>query len=116
MSSPEFNLYLNDNRNLLENYGYNLDKVCEEKITQKITNQKNLNNNNNTLNYKNTFKTNSDKGEITTKLEKLHEEMDNIKKEMLITSENERNKNQLNNNKYKKKILRNLILKKDEYS
>ena len=114
MSSPEFNLYLNDNRNLLENYGYNLDKVCEEKITKTITNQKNLNNNNNKLNNKNIFKTNPNKGEITTKLEKLHEEMDNIKKEMLITSENERNQNQINNSKYKKMILRNLILKKDD--
>ena len=39
MTSDDFLFYLNDNNNLLENYDYNLDKVCQERVNINFLNK-----------------------------------------------------------------------------
>ena len=81
LKSTEFISYINDENNLLENYDYNLDKVCQERINANYL-KKNL-----VIQEKNqkfrdgdrNAKSDIFKEEINGKLRKLHKEMDEIK-------------------------------------
>ena len=116
IGSEEFIQYLNDKNNLLENYEYNLDKVCKERINinykynNQIKEEENKNNNNEN-NKKDIFKE-----EMESKLIKLHKEIDDIKNKIYSNNtynyENEQNNNKIKNVKLRKMILNEINSKK----
>ena len=79
LKSTEFISYINDEHNLLENYDFNLDKVCQERVNANCL-KKNLaiQEKNKKFRDKNA-KTDLFKEEISVKLRKLHQEMDDIR-------------------------------------
>ena len=124
MNSNEFVIYLNDKNNLLENYEYNLDKVCQERVynnsLKDISDINEEKKNNEIGDNKEKFKKELNRDDETKiKLKKIHQEIDSIKNTILMnnfnfqTSNNNSNKNSNKNsniNIIKKMKLRKYIL------
>ena len=117
LRSTEFISYINDENNLLENYDYNLDKVCQERVNANCL-KKNLVIQEKNKKFKDrNAKSDIFKEEISLKLRKLHKEMDDIKN--ILNSQgndefSERNEySQPRTHTNKKSNLRNLVINED---
>ena len=115
LNSYEFVMYLNDKKNLLENYEYNLDKVCKERVNNNILkdiNDINKEKKNNAIeNNKVNIKTELDRDD-DAKLKKLHQEIDSIKNKILMNNFNYQTSNNNSNNNSNKNIIKKMKLRK----
>lgn len=102
MTSNEFIAYLNDKNNLLENYEFNLDAICQKRISVKIKdndiNDEKLNNNN----HFEKKEISKEKEEIIAKMEKIHQEIDDIKNNILMNENKPKGINKIKKMKLKK--------------
>ena len=113
LNSNEFAKYINDKNNLLEKYDFNLDKVCQERVNNNLyiknneskEEDKNYNKNkNDILEIKEIVNNDLVKEEIGTKINKLHQEIDTIKNDILT--------NNINYQKNRKNIKKKMKLRK----
>ena len=102
MTSNEFIAYLNDKNNLLENYEFNLDTICQKRISVKNKdndiNDEKLNNNN----HFEKKEISKEKEEIIAKMEKIHQEIDDIKNNILMNENKPKGINKIKKMKLKK--------------
>ena len=112
MTSNDFVLYLKDNNNLLENYNFDLEKVCQERVNKNYINKSiELTERDK---KRNMIKSDLIKEEINVKLRKVHKEIDDIKNELTINNNKEEKEIiQPSSNKNKKINIRNLILNEE---
>ena len=128
MGSIDFFNYINDKNNLLEKYEYNLDTVCQERVYNSVKPLNNIKemtiieeNKNNHIKTEDNIKNDIVKEEMEAKLNKLHEEIDNIKNQLTNNNDKENNheKNKGNNKINKIKMVLNEDLnsekKKDDF-
>ena len=106
MNSVEFVNYLNDKNNLLEKYENNLDEICEKRINKNYSETISENKSNSESFNENDLM----KEKIEIKIEKLHQEIDDMKNTILTNNSiNKTNKNN-HENKAKKFNIKKLIL------
>jgi len=117
LRSTEFISYINEENNLLENYDYNLDKVCQERVNANYL-KKNLVVQEKSKKFKDrNSKSDIFKEEISLKLRKLHKEMDDIKSILNSQGKNEYTEryelSQPNTHTNKKTNLKNLVINEE---
>ena len=117
LRSTEFISYINDENNLLKNYDYNLDKVCQERVNGNCL-KNNLVVQEKSKKFKDrNFKSDIFKEEISLKLRKLNKEMDDIKSILNSQGKNEYTEryelSQPNTHTNKKTNLKNLVINEE---